>query len=150
MKKLLVFVFAVVLFVGCGPEAPKEPVKVDYPENVLNDKNFQSINQLGKLVGTWKVQSKQVKDLNWLFEIYKVEDVYTIAEITSECTFIDADKENDEREGCIRLTPDYDVNETGLYYRIRVETGSMTLFDNDGSMRSLYKVTNLNYDPSLL
>ena len=153
MKRLLVFVFAVTLLGSCGPELSKdkEPVKFDYPESALNDKNFQSLNQLGKLVGTWKVQSKQVENLNWLLEIYNVENVFAIVEIHStECIFHDAEKDEDERMGFLKFIPDYDVNETGEYYRLKQKTGAMTLYDRNGDMRDLYLIVKFNYNPDLI
>ena len=36
MKRLLVFVFAVVLFVGCGPETQKDFIQVESPNEEIN------------------------------------------------------------------------------------------------------------------
>ena len=153
MKRLLVFVFAVTLFGGCEPELSKgkESIKFDYPESALNDKNFQSLNQLGKLVGTWKVQSKQVENLSWLLEIYKVKNVFAIVEIhSSECIFHDAEKEEDERKGFLKFIPDYDVNETGEYYSLKEKTGAISLCDRNGDMSDLYSIVKFNYNAGLI
>ena len=163
MKRLLVFVFAVVLFVGCGPEtqSEKEPRKVDYFEHALNNKDFQSIREQGQLLGTWKIKFKmgkgeylkisdqEIEDYTHWLDVYKIEDEYTIVEIWPDrCIFKPAILEDAEKH--VNIVPK-ELNDFGEYYRIKKVNGAMVLYDEDGD-NSLGSLLFLKYkfDPSLL
>ena len=164
MKRLFVFVFAVVLFVGCGPEAPRErkPRKVDYFEHTLNNKDFQSIREQGQLLGTWKIKFKKgnegylkasdgIEDyINWL-DIYKIENEYTIVEMWPDsCIFEPAVVEDAEKKGYVNIIPK-ELNDFGEYYRIKKLNGAMVLYDEDGdNSRGSLLFMKYRYDPSLL
>jgi len=112
---------------------PTSNAKPMYPSTVTEDKEYKKLVSSSKKLGVWYIEHKNVKSMNWHYEIYKKGSKYYGVMITKSPS-IETLKKNGEIYKILN-------NKHGEYYKLK--GSKFKMYDSSGEITD-YKITFLD------